>query len=135
MLALGAVGKFDQDEMEDRNKTLAIGGWRAGVELGVPMADGHARLNDRRRTSETDQDEHGCHQRNRRSRLHGDAQRAMIGVTRQRMYVRHLNQGQQRQQRKTHQSRSPEGTWLRVATSAKIRLQSAQTTIPSYKDT
>ena len=62
--------------------------------------------------------------RDRRSRLHGDAQLAMVGVAVQRMHVRHLDHGQQRQQSQTQQSGSTESSWLPTAARAEMGLES-----------
>ena len=54
-----------------------------------------------------DQHDHRGHDRDGRSRVHHDAQRAMVGVAVERMHVRHLDHGQQRQQGKTHNGDQP----------------------------
>jgi hypothetical protein len=50
--------------------------------------------------SEADQRNHGRSGRNRRGAVQHNAQWALIGVAAQRIYVRHLHHGQQRQQDK-----------------------------------
>jgi hypothetical protein len=59
----------------------------------------------------------------------------MVGITRQRMHVRDLNHGQQRQQGQAHESSCSESVWLPAATLAEIRLQPCQLTILKSKDT
>jgi len=59
----------------------------------------------------------------------------MVGIARQRMHVRDLNHGQQRQQGQTHESSCSESVWLPAATLAEIRLQPCQLTILKSKDT
>ncbi|MGA2887237.1 MAG: hypothetical protein ABSE51_04245 [Terracidiphilus sp.] len=105
---------------------LAACGRRAREELGVPMPDDRPRLNERCGGPDSDQDNHRCHHRNGRSRVHRDAQRAMVGIRVERVCVRHLNQGQQREQGQTHQSRRPESAWLRAVTTADLILQPCQ---------
>jgi hypothetical protein len=65
------------------------------------MSNNRARLNQRRGAPEADQDNRHREHRNRRGRLHGDAQRAVVGITFQRVHVRHLDHGQQRHQGET----------------------------------
>jgi hypothetical protein len=88
----------------------------------MPVADIRARLNNRRGSSHFDQDNRSRHHRNRRSRVHRDAQRAMVGIPVQRMHVRHLDHGQQRQQGQAKKSGCPESAWLPAANPAKICL-------------
>lgn len=114
---------------------LAAVGWGACEELGVPIPDERARLNERRGGSKSDQDNHSRDDRNRRSRVHRNAQLAMVGIRVQRMHVRHLDNNQQRQQGQTHKSGCPESAWLAAAISADVGLGSCQMTIPNLKDT
>jgi hypothetical protein len=86
------------------------------------MADNRARLNQRRGGSDSDQDDRGRHHRNRRRRVHGNAQRAVAGIGVERMVMRHLGHSEQRQQGQTQQSDGPESSWLRAATPAEIWL-------------
>jgi hypothetical protein len=46
----------------------------------------------------------------------------MVGVTLQRMHVRHLDYGQQRQQSQAQKSWCPQSAWLPAAYPAKICL-------------
>jgi hypothetical protein len=69
-----------------------------------------------------DQHNHDRNGRNRRGRLHCDAQRAAVGISVGRMRVRNLGHGQQRQQGQAQQSRCPESAWLPAAAPAKICL-------------
>jgi hypothetical protein len=46
----------------------------------------------------------------------------MIGIAVQRVYVRHLDHGQHRQQGQAQKSGCPESTWLPAANSAEICL-------------
>jgi len=114
---------------------LAAVGRGAGEELGVPMADNGARFNQRRGGAEADQDNHGREDRNRRGGVHGDAQRTMVGIAIERMHVRHLDHGQQRQQGQTEKCGCAESSWLPAAAPAEISLERCQSTIPNFKDT
>ncbi|MGB6688809.1 MAG: hypothetical protein WBE76_13315 [Terracidiphilus sp.] len=58
------------------------------------LADGQ----DRNRNSYSDQDDYNGGYRNRRGRMHDDAQRAVVCGGFNRVNVRHLDDGQQREQ-------------------------------------
>jgi hypothetical protein len=81
----------------------------------MPVADDRARFNNRRVAPYDDQDDRCRHRRNRRRRVHSDAQRAMIGIPVQRVHMRHLDHGQQGQQDQTQKSRYPKSAWLPAA--------------------
>ena len=98
----------------------------------MPVADDRARLDNRRGAPHSDQDDCCCHHRNRHSRVHGNAQRAMVGIALQRVHVRHLDHGQQCQQNQTQQRGCPESAWLPAAAPAKICLQSCQQISPNF---
>ena len=57
------------------------------------MADNCARLNQRLRPSDPDKDDQGGYDRNRRGRVHRNAQLAMVGIRVDRMDMRHLDNG------------------------------------------
>jgi hypothetical protein len=88
----------------------------------MPVADNRARLGNRCGTPHSDQDNRSRHHRNRRSRVHRNAQRAMVGVALQWMHVRHLDHGQKRQQGQAQNSGCSESAWLPVVNPAKICL-------------
>jgi hypothetical protein len=81
-----------------------------------------ARLKNPWRGLNPDQHNHGRNSRNRRGRLHCDAQRAAVGISVGRMRVCHLGHGQQRQQGQAQQRGCPESAWLPASASAKICL-------------
>jgi len=86
------------------------------------VTDGHARLDIRRSAPYFDQD-YGCrHHRNRRRRMHRDAQRAMVCIPVQRVHMSRLDYGQHRQQRQAEKSGCPKSAWLPAAASAEICL-------------
>ena len=99
------------------------------------MANDGPRLEDRRGGSDCDQDHHGRHDGNRRGRMQDDAQRAMVCIAFERMHVRHLGHGQQRQQGQTQQRSDRESAWLPAAVPAEMCLESCQRTIPFLKNT
>lgn len=101
--------------------------------LGMPVTYDHARLDERRGAPESDHDNDDGDERNRRGRLHGDAQRAAVGIRLGRMHMRHLNHDQQRHQRQTHQSNRSERAWPPAAVFAKICLKSGQMSQPLPK--
>lgn len=96
------MGNGNQAELEDRKDALAAGGRRARKELGMPVPNDRLRRKDQGGALDLDQHNHRSHYRNGRSRVYDDAQRAIIGIAAERMRVRHLDHGQQRQQGKTH---------------------------------
>ena len=67
------------------------------------MTDDFRRLKNWRSSLNVDQHNHSRDGRNRRGRLHRDAQRAMAGIAFDRMHMRHLSHGQQRHQSKAQQ--------------------------------
>jgi hypothetical protein len=68
----------------------------------VTVADDRERFKNRGRSLNLNQHDHGSRDRDRRRCVHYDAQRAVVGIALERMHVRHLDHGQQRQQGKTH---------------------------------
>ena len=59
----------------------------------------------------------------------------MVGIRVERVDMRHLDHGEQRQQGQTQQRRCPESVWLPAAAPTIIWLQSGQQIILSFKDT
>jgi hypothetical protein len=88
----------------------------------MPVTDDRARLDNRRRSPHPDQDNRSRHHRNRRCRVHGDAQRTMVRIPVQRMHMRHLDHGQKRKQGQAQKSGCPESAWLPAVNSAEICL-------------
>lgn len=129
----GAVHNRALTETKNRKDALAAGRWRTGEELGMPIADGRARYVDRHDGFESDQNNRVGHDRNRRGRVHGHAERAMVGIAIERMDVRYLDHGQQRQQRQTQQSAGPESSRLRGAHSAEMWLELCQQNHPQLQ--
>ena len=86
------------------------------------MADDCARLNQRLGPSDPDKDDQNSYDRNRRGRVHGNAQLAMVGIRVERMDMRHLDHGEQRQQGQTQKRSCPESAWLPAAALANIWL-------------
>lgn len=101
----------------------------------MPVAGDFARLNQRLGGSKAHQNHHGREHRNRRGRVQRDAQLAMVGIAVYRMDVRHLDDGQQRQQGQTKQSGCPESPWLPAVAPAVISLESCQSAFPYFKNT
>jgi hypothetical protein len=60
----------------------------------MPVTDNRARLNILRGSPHSDQNNRSRHHRNRRCRVHGDAQRTMVRIPIQWMHMRHLDHGQ-----------------------------------------
>jgi hypothetical protein len=85
-------------------EALAVCWWRACEELGVPMPDNSARLKSTGFVLHPDQNDHRSSSRDRRCRVHGDAQLAMVSSAVDRVDVGHLDHGKQRQQNQTRQS-------------------------------
>jgi hypothetical protein len=78
----------------------------------MTVTDHNARFNGRRLGSNPDQDNQSRKHRNRRRRLHGDAELAMVGVVAHGVHVRHLGYSQQRQQGKTQHGDRRQSTQL-----------------------
>jgi hypothetical protein len=95
-----------------RKDGLAAGGRGTRKELGVTVPDDRARLKDWGAGLDMDQHDHGGRDRDGRCRVHYDAQRAMVGIAVERMHVRYLDHGQQRQKGKTHHGDQRQSTWL-----------------------
>ena len=99
------------------------------------MTGNGARLEDRRWGAHLDKDNHNRHGDCRRGGVQDDAQRAMVCIAFERMHVRHLGHGQQRQQGQTEKCGCAESSWLPAAAPAEISLERCQSTIPNFKDT
>ena len=67
-----------------------------------------------RRGFDSNQDNHDQHNHDGHDRMHHDAYCAMVGIAVRCMDVRHLDNGQKRQQDKAHHSRYPQSIWLGV---------------------
>jgi hypothetical protein len=119
----GATGARLNERLED---ALTAGGRGSSEELGVPIPDDRARLDNRLGGADSDQDYYSRGNRNRCRGVHRNAQRTMVGIAVQRMYVRHLDHGHHRQQSQTKQSGCPESAWLPAASATNIRLQSCE---------
>jgi hypothetical protein len=68
------------------------------------------RLDYRRSSLDLNQDNNGCGNCNRCRRVHHDAQRAIVGICVERVNVRNLHHGQQRQQDQAHHGDDRQGT-------------------------
>lgn len=101
----------------------------------MPVADYPARPKYRGRGLDLDQDDHGGRCCNGRGCVHDDAQRAVVGVALNGMYVRHLDDGQQREQHKTHYGHDRPGTCPGGKLSAEFCTKSCQETILYLKNT
>ena len=126
-------GKINGTQAENRKDALAAGGRRACKELGMPVANHRSRL--KHRHLGLDLHQHHCGSRNhdRRSRVHHDAQRAVVGIALQRMHVRHLRHSQQRHQDETHNRHRRQSAWPATERSADLCLQSCQLTTPALR--
>ena len=99
------------------------------------MPDNRASLKESCFTLNPDQNDHGSNRCNRRCRVHGYTQLAMVGIAVDRVDMGHLDHSQQRQQDQTHQSACPESARPSTAIFAHLRLKSYQFTISSINDT
>jgi hypothetical protein len=77
-------------------KALALRRWGACEKLGVPMPDDRASLKDLGITLNPDQNDHSSNRCNRRCRVHGYTQLAMVGIAVYRVNMGHLDHSQQR---------------------------------------
>jgi hypothetical protein len=99
------------------------------------MPNDRARLKGTSFALHPDQNDHSRDCRDRRCRVHSDAQLAMVSVAVDRVDVGHLDHGQQCQQDQTHQSRHTESVRLPAAIFAHLRLKSSQWAVLNLKDT
>jgi len=99
------------------------------------MAGNDARLENQRRGADLDKDDDGRRDGHRRGRMKDNAQRAMVRIAFERMHVRHLGHGQQRQKGQTQQGSGPESARLPAAGVAQMCLKSVQSGVPCFKDT
>jgi hypothetical protein len=95
-----------------RKDELAAGGRGACKQLGMPVPDDRLRRKNRGGALDLDQHNHGGRDRDGCGGVHHDAQRAMVGIAVERMHVRYLDHGQQRQQGKTHHGDQRQSSWL-----------------------
>lgn len=100
------------DRKRIRKDGLAACGRGARKELGMPVADDRERLKNRGRGLNLDQYDNSSRHRDRRCSMHHNAERAVVGIAFERVHVRHLDHGQQRQQGKTHDCDQRQGAWL-----------------------
>jgi hypothetical protein len=81
----------------------------------MPMQDDRAHLDKRLGSPNLDHNHRDSHYRDRRGRMHHDAQRATVCLNVARMQVGHLGHGQQRQQDKTHDGHQRQSTCFGAA--------------------
>jgi hypothetical protein len=99
----------------------------------MAMANDHASFEKRSQGADSDQNDCGGQCGDRRCRMHGDAERAMVGIGLNRMDVSDLDNYQQSQQGQAHQAHGPEGRCPRTIT--RILLELDQIAILYLKDT
>ena len=100
----------------------------------MPVPNNRARLIDLGRGLNSNKNNHCCNCRNRRSRLHRNAERALVGVAIEGVGVRHLDHREQCEQDQTHKN-GRLGNVLLPAALSTICLKSCQSTIPNHKVT
>jgi hypothetical protein len=93
-------GTMQNGKQIKNDRNLALKAIRRGTceELGKPGSRNRLRFKRCGGTLNLDQHHHGSRNRNRRRRMHGNAQRAMVGIRVDRMDVRHLRHGEQSEQ-------------------------------------
>ncbi len=113
------------------------GGWGRGTreKLRMPVTNDRTGLEDRSRSFNLNQNHHCGRRRNRRGRVHDDAQWAMVGITLNGVNVRYLHNRQQRKQDETHHGSQRPGTKPGVQLSAEAIPQPCQTITLSIKNT
>jgi hypothetical protein len=111
--AEGGDGGRNQAENGNRKGALVPGGRRAIEEGRMPISTNRANFKRRwRRGCDPDRENANCHDHERHNRVHHNAERAMIGITADRMHVRNLGDGQKRQQDEAHHSYGPQSARL-----------------------
>ena len=83
--------------MNDRKLALEAIRRGAGEKLRMPIAADRERFTYWGSSLKRDQHHHGSGRRHRHRRMHGNAQRAMVGIGIYRVNVGHLHHGQQGQ--------------------------------------
>ena len=79
----------------------------------MPVSGDHADFKrTQRRNFNPDEDDCDQHDHDGHNRVHGDAQRAMVGIAIGRMDVRYLNDGKQREQDQAQNGRHLQSVWL-----------------------
>ncbi len=101
----------------------------------MPVTRNCARFKYRRSTFYLHQHHNGCRHRHRRRSVHHNAKRAMVGIGFQLVHVRHLRDGQERQQNQTHERRNRQSSKPCAALPAQKCSKSCQHTIPDIKNT
>jgi hypothetical protein len=81
----------------------------------VPVAGDRTGFKNWSGTLDLDQHHDRCGHRDRRCRVHHNAEWAMVCVGIHLVYVDNLHHRHKRQQDKTHQRDNPQGTWLCAA--------------------
>jgi hypothetical protein len=97
--------------------------------------NGFANGQDGSRNSYSDEDDCDGGYRNRRGRMHDDAQRAVVGGSFNRVNVRHLDDSQQREQEQTQKDDRARCARFWAATPAVLESKCCQKAAPCSKDT
>jgi hypothetical protein len=71
----------------------------------MPHSNYGSRIENRNRCSDLHQDDNRCRHLYRSHGVHHDAQRTVVGIIVERVHVRYLDHGQQRQQSHAHDGR------------------------------
>ena len=110
-------------------------GRRTNEELWEAKADGRSVLDCGGRSAHLDQNYNRGRDRDRRGRVHGNAQLALVGIAVERMHVDYLSHGQQRQQSQANQGSRPKGPRPGSLFAAGMRHHCSQEIFPCLKDT
>ena len=110
-------------------------GRRTNEELWEAKADGRSVLDCGGRSAHLDQNYNRGRDRDRRGRVHGNAQLALVGIAVERMHVDYLSRGQQRQQSQANQGSRPKGPRPGSLFAAGMRHHCSQEIFPCLKDT
>lgn len=133
---LRAASKPDQVEANESKKTaLAADGRWTGEELGMPIAGDRARLVDGGAGLDLNHDNDGGRNRQRRGAVQQDAERTVVGIGVQRMHMRNLDDGKQRQKEEAHHGDHRQSARPCAAIPAEKCLQTCQICDPCLKDT
>jgi hypothetical protein len=122
-----AMSKKDQADAKKSERRLAAAGRGTNEELGVPIAGDRLRLENGRAGLDLNQNNNGSCNRDGRGCMEQDAEGAVVGIGIDRMHVRHLDYGEERQQDKTHDGDHRQSEQLCAAFSAEVCLKCCQT--------
>ena len=129
--------KRSEEAYERANRKLALEAFRRGTgkKLRMPMAGDIRRAQFGSGPLHGHENNDGSGHRYRSGGVHGNAERAMVGGRFNGVDVRHLNNGQEREQQQAHNRHQRQSAKLCVERVAEVILRCCQHTFLRVKDT